>query len=135
MVNPLDPDALRQILDLTAGGRGVDKAVDCSGVVAAHRLCIDAARRKGQVAFVGECSDDTPIQISDDMIRKGLTLAGSWHFNLADSPAHYGHDQRNRRTAGQIDHAPFPAGRDTDGLGDAIIRTMRQSNLAALGGR
>lgn len=86
VVNPLDPDALRQILDLTPGGRGVDKAVDCSGVVPAHRLCIDAARRKGQVAFVGECSDDTPIQISNDMIRKGLTLAGSWHFNLADSP-------------------------------------------------
>lgn len=86
VVNPLDADALRQILDRTAGGRGVDKAVDCSGVVAAHRLCIDAARRKGQVAFVGECGDDTPIQISRDMIRKGLTLTGSWHFNLADSP-------------------------------------------------
>ena len=86
VINPLDPDALRQILDRTRGGRGVDKAVDCSGVVAAHRLCIDAARRKGQVAFVGECSDNTPLQISDDMIRKGLTLAGSWHFNLADSP-------------------------------------------------
>ena len=86
VVDPRDPDALQQILDLTPGGRGVDKAVDCSGVVAAHRLCIDAARRKGQVAFVGECSDDTPIQISNDMIRKGLTLEGSWHFNLADSP-------------------------------------------------
>lgn len=86
VVNPLDPDALQQIRALTAAGRGVDKAVDCSGVVAAHRLCIDAARRKGQVAFVGECGDDTPIQISNDMIRKGLTLVGSWHFNLADSP-------------------------------------------------
>ncbi len=86
VVNPLDPDALQQILALTPAERGVDKALDCSGVVAAHRLCIDAARRKGQVAFVGECSDDTPIQISRDMIRKGLTLVGSWHFNLADSP-------------------------------------------------
>ena len=86
VIDPLDPDALQQILDLTPGGRGVDKAVDCSGVVAAHRLCINAARRKGQVAFVGECSDATPLKISDDMIRKGLTLTGSWHFNLADSP-------------------------------------------------
>ena len=86
VVNPLDEDALGQILDLTSDGRGVDKAVDCSGVVAAHRLCIDAARRKGQVAFVGECSADTPLRISPDMIRKGLKLIGSWHFNLADSP-------------------------------------------------
>ncbi|MCY3799620.1 MAG: zinc-binding dehydrogenase [Chloroflexi bacterium] len=86
VVNPTEEDALRQILDLTNKGRGVDKAVDCSGVVAAHRLCIDAARRKGQVAFVGECSDDTPLRISSDMIRKGLKLIGSWHFNMADTP-------------------------------------------------
>ena len=86
VINPVDEDALQQILDLTSDGRGVDKAVDCSGVVAAHRLCIDATRRKGQVTFVGECSDDTPLRISSDMIRKGLKLIGSWHFNLADSP-------------------------------------------------
>ncbi|MCY3834442.1 MAG: zinc-binding dehydrogenase [Chloroflexi bacterium] len=86
VINPADEDALQQILDLTSAGRGVDKAVDCSGVVAAHRLCIDAARRKGQVAFVGECGDDTPLRVSDDMIRKGLRLIGSWHFNMADTP-------------------------------------------------
>lgn len=86
VINPLDEDALEQIRALTSDGRGVDKAIDCSGVVAAHRLCIDAARRKGQVAFVGECGEDTPLRISPDMIRKGLKLMGSWHFNLADSP-------------------------------------------------
>lgn len=86
VVNPLDEDALRQILDLSRDGRGVDKAIDCSGVAAAHRLCIDAARRKGMVAFVGECSEDTPLRISADMIRKGLRLIGSWHFNMADAP-------------------------------------------------
>ena len=86
VIDPTDPDALSQIRALTKYGRGVDKAVDCSGVVAAHRLCIDAARRRGAVAFVGECMDDTPLQISRDMIRKGLRLVGSWHFNMADSP-------------------------------------------------
>ena len=86
VVNPMDNDALQQVLDLSADGRGVDKAVDCSGVVAAHRLCIDATRRRGKVAFVGECGDDTPLRISQDMIRKGLTLVGSWHFNMADTP-------------------------------------------------
>lgn len=86
VINPLDEDALRQVLDRTRGGRGVDKAVDCSGVVAAHRLCIDAARRKGAVAFVGECGEDTPLRISPDMIRKGLRLIGSWHYNMGDTP-------------------------------------------------
>lgn len=83
----LDPadDALGKIRELT-GGRGVDRAVDCSGVVAAHRLCIDATRRHGAVAFVGESHDETPVTISPDMIRKGLTLVGSWHYNLKDTP-------------------------------------------------
>ncbi|MBT3343038.1 MAG: zinc-binding dehydrogenase [Gemmatimonadetes bacterium] len=81
-----DDSTLAAIRDLT-GGIGVDKALDCSGSVAAHRLCIDATRRRGQVAFVGECSDDTAIRISPDMIRKGLTLVGSWHYNLRDAAA------------------------------------------------
>ena len=86
VIDPTDPDALQQILALTKNGRGVDKAADCSGVVAAHRLCIDATRRKGQVSFIGESSADTPLRISPDMIRKGLVLMGRWHYNLADTP-------------------------------------------------
>ena len=83
VIDPRAGDALEQILALT-GGRGVDCALDCSGAVQAERLCIDAARRKGKVAFVGECNDDLAIRISPDMIRKGLTLIGAWHYNLND---------------------------------------------------
>lgn len=86
IIDPADPEALAQILALTAG-EGVDFAVDCSGVVAAHRLCIDATRRRGTVAFVGESSAETPLRISPDMLRKGLTLFGSWHYNMGDTPA------------------------------------------------
>ena len=75
-------DAIRSLTD----GKGVDRAVDCSGSPAAHRLCIDAVKRKGMVAFVGECSQDTVIRISPDMIRKGISLVGSWHYNLQDYP-------------------------------------------------
>ena len=73
-------EALREL----SGGRGVDKAVDCSGSPEAHRLCIDAVRRCGDVAFVGECADETAIRVSRDMIRKGIRLIGSWHYNRAD---------------------------------------------------
>ena len=85
VVNPQDEHALEQIMAFTKG-RGVDAAIDCSGVVDAHRLCIDATRRRGKIAFVGESHADTPLRISPDMIRKGLTLVGSWHYNLADTP-------------------------------------------------
>jgi len=84
VINPDDKDATKQIMDLT-NGRGADKAVECSGVPARMRLLIDAVRRKGQIAFVGEAGDLT-IKVSDDMICKGLTLHGAWHYNLADTP-------------------------------------------------
>lgn len=84
VVDPKDPDALQKILDLTYGV-GVDKAIDCAGSASAQRLMIDATRRNGAAAFVGE-SGDLNIKVSDDMIRNGLTLHGIWHYNLCDVP-------------------------------------------------
>jgi L-iditol 2-dehydrogenase len=84
VIDPEDPEALAQIMALTHG-RGADRGVDCSGVPQAQRLLIDAARRKGEIAFVGE-GGDLSISVSRDMIRKGLTLRGSWHYPLSRSP-------------------------------------------------
>ena len=83
--DPRDENALTQIREAT-GGRGVDCALDCSGNVQAERFCVDATRARGQVAFVGECYDSLELKISPDMIRKGLTLRGAWHYNLNDFP-------------------------------------------------
>ncbi len=84
VLDPSEPDILEQIHDLTDGS-GIDKAVDCSGAAAAHRLMVDAARRKGQVTFVGE-GGEFPLGASRDMIRKGLVLRGNWHYNLGHYP-------------------------------------------------
>lgn len=84
VIDSNDPDALRQILDLT-GGRGVEYAIDCAGNYVAQRMMIDATRRNGKVAFVGE-SGDLTLRVSDDLLRKGLTLYGIWHYNLNDVP-------------------------------------------------
>ena len=83
--DPDDEDLLEKIRGLT-DGKGVDCAVDCTGKVPAERLCIDATRRRGRVAFVGECIDELPVCVSPDLIRKGLTVAGSWLYNRADYP-------------------------------------------------
>jgi threonine dehydrogenase-like Zn-dependent dehydrogenase len=85
VLDPRDPVVLEKIRQLTHG-RGVDCSLDCAGVPQAQRLCIDATRRKGKVAFVGECMDELAIRVSPDMIRKGLTLIGSWHYNLNEFP-------------------------------------------------
>ena len=84
VLDPNDEGILEKIMDFT-GGLGVDKSVDCAGAPEAQRLQIDAARRKGQVTFVGEAGDLT-IKVSNDMVRKGLILRGNWHYNLAEYP-------------------------------------------------
>ena len=84
VLDPNDEDILDQIRDLT-DGVGIDKALDCSGASAAHRLMVDAARRKGQVTFIGE-GGEFPLAASRDMIRKGLVLRGNWHYNLGVYP-------------------------------------------------
>ncbi len=83
--HPEQRDLRASIFDLTEG-RGVDCALDCSGALSALRLCVDATRRLGKVAVVGECSLEFSVKPSPDLIRKGLTLVGSWHYNLADYP-------------------------------------------------
>jgi L-iditol 2-dehydrogenase len=85
VLDPRDETALEQVRALT-DGRGADCGLDCSGNPQAHRLLIDGTRRLGRIAFVGECSQETVIRVSPDMIRKGLTLMGSWHYNLAEFP-------------------------------------------------
>ena len=80
VIDPSDGDPLSALLDLT-DGRGLDRAVDCTGDAAAWRLAIDALRRRGQMAFGGE-GGALEIKVSQDMIRKGISLHGSWHWNL-----------------------------------------------------
>jgi L-iditol 2-dehydrogenase len=81
VLDPGDEDLVAKIRDLT-DGRGVDCSLDCSGTVAAERTCLDATRRRGQVAYVGECGQDMAIRVSPDLIRTGISVHGSWHYNL-----------------------------------------------------
>ena len=83
ILDPFDPECIMQIRDLTSS-LGADKSIECSGVEMYQRICIDGTRRKGHVGFVGE-SNELRLNISDDLIRKGLTVSGSWHWNLKDA--------------------------------------------------
>lgn len=84
VIDPSEATAMQQIMHLTEG-RGVDKAVECAGTPEAQRLMLNAVRRRGQVAFVGEAGEFT-VHVSEDLLRKGLMVYGIWHWNLADTP-------------------------------------------------
>jgi threonine dehydrogenase-like Zn-dependent dehydrogenase len=106
VVDPADEEALLKVRNW-AGGEGVDVALDCSGVVAAQRFCIEATRRRGLVGFVGECSDPLHIKVSPDMLRKGLTIHGSWHYNLTLVPKILDVIQNSAGVSGLVSHE-FP---------------------------
>jgi threonine dehydrogenase-like Zn-dependent dehydrogenase len=84
VLDPNDNDLVGKIRELT-GGKGVDCALDCAGAVPAQRVCLEATRRRGRIAFIGECGDELPIRVSPDLIRNGHTLHGSWHYSRPDA--------------------------------------------------
>ena len=88
IIDAADPDALALIREAAKPGRLI-KAIDASGNPSAERLCIDAMEPGGIVSFVGENFGQIPIGPSNDFIRKGLTLMGSWHYNLSDHDEMY----------------------------------------------
>ena len=55
-------------------------ALDCSGAEEARSAAIKATRTWGTVCFVGEGGSVT-IDVSPQMLRKQLTVIGSWTFS------------------------------------------------------
>jgi threonine dehydrogenase-like Zn-dependent dehydrogenase len=83
VIDAADPDAKRMIAEAVAPGVAT-RALDASGSHAAQRLLIDAMAPTGIVAFVGENEKDLSVSPSKDFIRKGLTIIGTWHYNIHD---------------------------------------------------
>jgi threonine dehydrogenase-like Zn-dependent dehydrogenase len=69
-------DPVEAIRALTAG-RGAGKALDTSGAAQGRAAAVRCAAAWGQVCFVGEGGEVT-LNVSPDIIRKQLTLSGSW---------------------------------------------------------
>jgi threonine dehydrogenase-like Zn-dependent dehydrogenase len=89
-------DPVAAILEITKG-KGASRALDATGVAAGRSSAIRCAGAWGVVCFVGE-GGDVSINVSPEMLRKQLTILGSWTFS----------------TKGQADCANFIAGRGVD---------------------
>lgn len=84
VVNPETEDALQQVLDLTYG-RGVHGAIECSGVTQAQSFCIEASSIKGHITCVGSSYGNASVGLGREVLFKGLTIQGSWHYNRRDT--------------------------------------------------
>lgn len=70
------PDNVTAIRDLT-GGRGVERAVDCSANDSARATAIRATRKWGKIVFLGE-GGRVEFNPSPDIIHDQKTIHGSW---------------------------------------------------------
>ena len=81
-VDPTSPQALEEVMAFS-NTEGLSAAIDCSGSPIAENMALDAARPMAKVAFIGE-SRETTIRPSEQLIRKQLTLIGSWYFGVSE---------------------------------------------------
>jgi L-iditol 2-dehydrogenase/galactitol-1-phosphate 5-dehydrogenase len=76
-------DTVAAVKELT-GGRGVDAAVEASGLPATLLQCLDATAAQGQVLLLGDLKGDLTVarsQISA-FIRRELVLIGTWNSKV-----------------------------------------------------
>ena len=78
--NPQRHNVLDEVKAIT-GGKGVDKAIDCTGKAEAQLQALEAVRRDGKMAFLGENNRGLTIKPSDHFIRKNLDAISCWYFN------------------------------------------------------
>ena len=74
-------DPVEAIMALT-NGKGAGKTLDTSGAAAGRSAAVRCASAWGMVCFVGEGGEVT-LNVSPEIIRKQLTLVGSWTLSSA----------------------------------------------------
>lgn len=94
LINPAQTnDVVERIRELTHG-LGADVSIDTSANPAARAQAVRCLRTWGQACYVGE-GDSVTLDVSNDLLRRQITLIGSWTFS----------------TVGQADCARFVADR------------------------
>jgi len=80
LINPnKDNDVLTSIKDFTKG-LGAHCSIDASSSPIARSQCIKSLRTWGKACFVGE-GGEVNIDVSNDLLRRQITLIGSWTFS------------------------------------------------------
>jgi threonine dehydrogenase-like Zn-dependent dehydrogenase len=79
VVNVGKKDPVEELMKLT-GGKGVEYALECSADPEARVAAVRSARTWGTACYVGEGGNVT-LEVSPDLLRRQLTLIGSWTFS------------------------------------------------------
>lgn len=77
-------DALPAIRELT-GGRLAEAAIEATGRPEGFTLALAAVGPGGTVACCGE-NGDVPLNVANQLIRRDITVFGSWFYHYAEYP-------------------------------------------------
>ncbi len=79
-INASEKDTVSAVREMT-GGRGVDCAVEASGIARTFVQAIEAAGVFGQVLFLGDVNSEVRLEDSliSSVLRRELTLYGTWN--------------------------------------------------------
>jgi threonine 3-dehydrogenase len=118
-VDAREEDVVARVLDAT-GGEGADLVCEMSGHPAAVKQAFRAARLGGRVHLLGLPQGEVPVNLSSDVIFKGLTIYGVVGRKIFET----WHQMRSFLASGLLDPTPvithrFPLAGINDAL-DAI---------------
>lgn len=86
LINPTTTtDVVQAIRDLTHG-RGAHASLDASSSPNARAQAVRCVRTWGKACFVGE-GDTVTLDVSPDLLRRQVTLIGSWTFSTVGQAA------------------------------------------------
>jgi threonine dehydrogenase-like Zn-dependent dehydrogenase len=129
LIDPKAEDAVTAIKTLTHGV-GADLTLDTSGASDGRSIAVRGTRPWGTACFVGEGGNVT-LDVSPDMLRKQLTIIGSWTFSkviqsdcarfIADHKIDVEHLFTNRWRLDQADEAYRLFDKQTSGKGVFLI--------------
>ena len=97
LINPATTDNVVAAIKDATQGLGAHLSLDASSAPSARRQAVQGVRTWGKACFVGEGNDVT-LDVSNDMLRRQVTIIGSWTFS----------------TVGQAECARFIADRKLD---------------------
>ena len=81
LLDPTQENVVERIRELTSG-IGANLSLDCSSAFSARLAAVQCVRTWGRVCFVGEGGEVT-IDVSNDMLRRQVTIIGSWTFSVS----------------------------------------------------
>jgi threonine dehydrogenase-like Zn-dependent dehydrogenase len=80
LINPVNTENVVQAIRDVTHGRGAHASIDASSSPAARANAVKCVRTWGKACFVGE-GDTVTLDVSNDLLRRQVTLIGSWTFS------------------------------------------------------